>query len=372
MVAIVAAIVVCLSVAPRILGAVGALPPGLYEFGWSDILATWNDSRLPGHRVPYVDVPFAYPPVVGYIAGAISLIGDGYLAYALGWGAVIVVAAAGGAFAFAHHAGPRRALLYWAVAPQMLLLSGVNFDVLAAVFLGTAAIAARDGRDRLAAALLGLGTATKLFPAVSLPVCLWRLLSVAGRRRAIVAGAVFAVTLGILYLPASIAAFPATRFVGIYAALGANVDSPWILAERLIAGLGVDGHLVVLALTYTGFALTYLFVVLPRARTARDPAAVFGLATVSLLLWTRLYSPQYSLWLLPFFVLLPLRLRSFVLLTIADLGVFFTIYPLTLVIGDADPLRTPIFAALFTSVALRVVALVVVWRDILRVAEISR
>ena len=95
---------------------------------------------------------------------------------------------------------------------------------------------------------------------------------------------------------------------------------------------------------------------------------VSGLATVTLLLWSRLYWPQYSLWLLPSFLLLPLRARSFVLLTIADIGMFFTIYPLTLVLDGSDPLRTVFFAALFASVALRVVALIVIWRDIARVA----
>jgi hypothetical protein len=107
--------------------------------------------------------------------------------------------------------------------------------------------------------------------------------------------------------------------------------------------------------------------VLPRSRRAHDPVVGFGLATVTLLLWSRLYSPQYSLWLLPFFVLLPLRVRSFVLLTIADVGVFFTIYPLTLVIDPSDPLRSAFLAALFASVALRVVALILIWRDIARI-----
>jgi len=122
----------------------------------------------------------------------------------------------------------------------------------------------------------------------------------------------------------------------------------------------------VLALTYAAFAFTYVTLVLPRARRAHDPVVGFGLATVTLLLWSRLYSPQYSLWLLPFFVLLPLRARSFALLTIADVGVFFTIYPLTLVIDASDPLRTVFLAALFAAVALRVVALIVLWRDIAR------
>ena len=370
--AVIAALVVVLSVVPRILGAVGLLPHGLLELGWSDVLATWNDSRLPGHRLPYVDVPFAYPPVVGYIAGLVSLAATGYVTYAILWGLVIAAAAGAGAYSFARHAGPRRTLVYWACAPQLLLLSGINFDVLAAVLLGLAAIAARSGRGGRAGMLLALATATKLFPAVSAPVYVWRLLSTGERRRAIAVGIAFVGLLSAFYLPASLAPFPTIGFVGAYAVgIAANIDSPWVLLERGIGALGIDGHFAVLALTYVGFAITYLALVLPRARIAKDPAIGFGLATVTLLLWSRLYSPQYSLWLLPFFVLLPLRARSFILLTTADLGVFFTIYPLTLVVAESDPFRPAFFAALFAFVALRVVALIIIWRDVSRVARIS-
>ena len=366
-VAAIAASVVGLSVTPRVLGALGVLPHGLDLFGWSDILATWNDSRLPGHQLPYRDVPFAYPPVVGYLAGAISLLVSGPVGYAVLWGLVIAGAAAAGGYVFARHAGPRRTLLYWSCAPQLLLLGGINFDVLAAVLLGMAAISARAGRGQRTGMLLAVATATKLFPAVSVPPYLWRRISAKDPRQAIGVAGVYAVSLVALYLPASVAAFPATRFVGAYAVdIGANPDSPWALLERGIGAIGVDGHLAVLALTYAGFALTYVGLVLPRARLARDPVVGFGLATVTLLLWSRLYSPQYSLWLLPFFVLLPLRARSFVLLALADIGVFCTIYPLTLSVSPADPLQAVFFTVLFASVALRVVALAVIWRDIAR------
>lgn len=366
----VAALVVGLSVAPRVLGAIGALPHALLGLGWSDVLATWNDSHLPGHRLPYIDVPFAYPPVVGYVSGVISELSSGFVTYAILWGLAIAAAAAIGAHAFARHAGPRRALVYWACAPQLLLLAGINFDVLAAVLLGVAAMAARDGKHARTSMWLAIGTATKLFPAVSAPLHVWQLIAAGERRRAAFAAVVFIALVALLYLPASLAPFPASRFVGAYlVGVTANIDSPWVVAEWLIGAAGVDGRLAVLGLTYGGFALTYLILVLPRARVARDPAAVFGLATVTLLLWSRLYSPQYSLWLLPFFVLLPLRTRSFVLLTVADIGVFCTIYPLTLVLEGSDPLRSAFFAVLFTSVALRVVALIVIWRDIARVAS---
>ncbi|MEA2660928.1 MAG: hypothetical protein QOH08_500 [Chloroflexota bacterium] len=364
-VAAIAALVVGLSVTPRVLGAVGALPHDLVLFGWSDVLATWNDSRLPGHKIPYLDVPFAYPPLVGYVAGAISLLSGGFLAYALLWGVVIAAAAGAGAYLFARQAGHRRTLVYWACAPQLLLLSGINFDVLAAVLLGAAAIAARRRHDLRAGALLALGTAAKLFPAVSAPVHVWRIAASGDRRRAAAAAVAFAAVLAVLYLPAVLAPFSAARFIGAYAVgVTANIDSPWVIVEGLLNAAGLDGHVAVLAVTYAGFGLSYLLLVLPRTRAVSDPAVGFGLATVTLLLWTRLYSPQYSLWVLPFFVLLPLRVKSFVLLAIADIGVFFTIYPLTLVLDRSDPLQGVLLPLLFASVALRVVALIVIWRDI--------
>jgi hypothetical protein len=368
-VAVIAAVVVTLSLTPRILGAVGVLPPALLTLGWSDVLATWNDSRLPGHRIPYLDVAFAYPPAVGYIAGLISLLGDGFLAYAVLWGVVMALGAAAGAYVFARHAGPGRALLYWACAPQMLLLAGINFDVLAALCLGIAAIAARRRDDLRAGGWLAIGAATKLFPAICAPVYVWWLAQRSTWRRAAAAAAVFGAVLVALYLPAAVAPFPATRFVGAYAFVAANIDSPWVLVERAVSATGMDGRSVVLVLTAAGFGLTYVGLVMPRARIARDPVIGFGLATVTLLLWSRLYSPQYSLWLLPFFVLLPLRRRSFVLLSIADVGVFFTIYPLTLMMRETDPLWTTFLAALFVAIALRLVALVVIWRDLSRLAH---
>ena len=368
----IAALVVALSVTPRVLGAVGLLPHILLELGWSDVLATWNDSHLPGQKLPYLDVPFAYPPVVGYIAGAISLLVGGFVGYAVLWGVVIAAAAAAGALAFVRHAGSRRTLLYWACAPQMLLLSGINFDVLPAALLGAAAIAARRRTDLRVGAWLALATASKLFPAVALPAYLWQRAATGAPRRALVAAAVFGGVLAAVYLPAALAPYPATAFVGTYAlGIAANIDSPWVIVERAATAAGLDGRTAVLGVTYLGFGLTYLLLVMPRARRAADPAVGFALATVTLLLWSRLYSPQYSLWLLPFFVLLPLRARSFILLSVADIGVFFTIYPLTLVVAETDPLRPAFFAALFAFVALRVVALIVIWRDLSRLARIT-
>lgn len=72
-----------------------------------------------------------------------------------------------------------------------------------------------------------------------------------------------------------------------------------------------------------------ILAVMPRAARAADPAVGVALAAVALLFWTRLYSPQFSLWILPFFALLPLSRRALGALLLGDLAVFFTVYPLS-------------------------------------------
>src|SRR5207245_4906558 len=95
----------------------------------------------------------------------------------------------------ARAAALRRTLAYWSLAPQLLLLGGVNFDVLATALLVVAAVAQRSGRELAAMLGLAAGTATKLFPLASAPVTVLR-----GQRR-IAASAVFLATLLAFYLP---------------------------------------------------------------------------------------------------------------------------------------------------------------------------
>jgi hypothetical protein len=142
------------------------------------------------------------------------------------------------------------------------------------------------------------------------------------------------------------------------------------MVERLLGAFGVsDTAGAILLITFVGLIATYVLRVVPRAVRASDPAVAFLLATVALLFWSRLYSPQYSLWLLPFFVLLPLGGRLFALLCVADAGVFFTIYPLTLVPrGPDDQLGLVLLGALSAFVVLRHAALVAVWRAASRLA----
>jgi len=353
-----AACVVAVSVTPRILLAGGALPGALRPFVWSDALLTY-ERGLSGHRLPYVDTPFEYPPVVGILSGLFSLATDRAVVYVALWGLVLVVVAAATAAVLERAAGPRRTLAFFALTPQLVLLAGINFDLLATGLFAVAAIAARGRKETWSMAALALGTATKLFPAAAAPLAVIR-----GERKLLLA-ALFVAVLAVLYVPTSLGAGAgsSSTFGRYLAGIAPNLDSPWGLLSRALetAGFGAANTLV-LAVTLLGLAVTYLVAVLPRARTA-DPVACYGFAVLTLVLWSRLYSPQYSLWMLPLFVMLPLGGRTFALLAVADTLVFVSIYPLTLVRwsgGEALPIA--LLGVLVIGVLLRHLALFASWR----------
>ncbi|MDQ2953179.1 MAG: glycosyltransferase 87 family protein [Chloroflexota bacterium] len=362
--AIAAALVTLIGAIPRVLLAAGALPDALRPFVWSDTLLVY-ERGLSGHRLPYVDTPFEYPPLIGLISGALSLLAPGPAPFVAAWALIVAVTGACCA-ALLVASGHGRAWRSFVVAPQLLLLGTINFDLLPVLLLTLAVLAQRGGRVLTAMVALGLGTGAKLYPAASAPLSLAR-----GPRRALSAAA-FVAVLALLYLPTALQPYSSAAGVGFYAVgIRSNIDSVWGLAERLLTGLGLpNAPLLVLAATIGGLGLTYVGRVLPRAGRASDPAIGFCLATIAVLFWSRLYSPQYSLWLLPFFPLLGLGGRALALLTLADIGVFFTIYPLTLVrYGPDDLVPTVLLAALAAFVVLRHLALWRMWREVLARAD---
>lgn len=367
----VAALVCAASVLARVVILSTSVPTPFLVFGQSDVYETWRDAHLEGHVIPYFGTGFAYPPVIGYVAGVLSAVVSSPRSYLLGWGLVIVAAAAVTGALLAHAASTRRALAFWACAPQLLLFAGINFDVLAAAFATGTAILARRGQTERSLFLAAIGTATKFFPAAFAPLVVLRTAR-ANRGRALSAAAGFAFVLAIVYLPAAAAPYSQLAYSAQYAyGIGANFDSVWALPALMLQAAGIDPKTPILVISAIGLVATYLLLVVPRALRAADPVVGFALATATILLWNRFYSPQYDIWLLPFFALLPLRARTFVLLSVADVMVFITVFTLTLVLRPPDALRELFFAGVAAAVALRHVALIVFWRDMSRLAPSS-
>ena len=276
----------------------------------------------------------------------------------------MVVAAGVAGYLLASVAGTRRALGYWALTPQLLMLTGVNYDVLPVLITVAAVAASRSGRQTSALMLLVMGGLMKLFPFASAPVQLLR-----GERRVLMSIAALAVIVAVS-MPMLLAPRGTELLLFYPTGLEANVDSVWGILRSALLSAGLPADPVVTAITLGGLALTYLLL-LRRAARAQDPAIGYAIAIVVFLLWSRRYSPQYALWLLPFFALVPLPLRLFALLSVADVVIFFTIYPLTIRSGPADPPAVGI-AFLAGAVALRHVGLIGLLRALLARAAAPR
>lgn len=366
-VAIVAAGSVVLSSLPRIWLAAGALPDALRPFVWSDLYVSY-EQLLAGGQVPYWETVFYYPPGIGYIAGGFSRMAPDAATYLSLWTALLASAAGLAGWSLARAGDAWRALVYWSLSPQLLLHGGANFDILPTAAVVGAILLARHGRRLSALALLGLGTVLKAFPAAVAPLELDRMRP-DGRRLA-VGATVFGGVVLILALPSLLAPFPSTLSLPQYAQR-VNFDSPWGLVFEVAAATGREEVVLVLgATTIVGLIATYFLGVLPHARRARDPVVGAGLAVITVLLWSRLFSPQYTLWTLPFFVLLGIRSKLFLGLALADTLVFLTVYPLTLVRwAPNDLLALALLGGLAAAVALRHVVLVALWLAVARSAQ---
>ena len=354
---------VALSAAPRIALAAGVLPSGARAFIWSDVYATYVE-ELQGGKVPYVDTFFDYPPGIGYLAGIFVRIASGPVAYVVLWAAVAMVSAGVVALLLARESTPARALRFWSLSPQLLLYGGANFDAFAVLFVVAGVVLARQRRAAAAFAVLGAGTVVKLFPLVAALPELERLRRSRGWRRAAIAATTFVAVLAVLALPSLLAAHPAIEGVTMQGAR-TNFDSVWGLVLAALQAAGVPGApTIVVAASAIGLAATFV-VVLRRSEPRADAAALALLAILALLLWSRLYSPQYTLWVLPLLALAGPSRRALAILSVADVVVFATVYPLTLVAWPADAIApTILFGVLAVGIVARHIGLIVAWRAV--------
>ncbi len=85
------------------------------------------------------------------------------------------------------------------------------------------------------------------------------------------------------------------------------------------------------------------------------------LATIACLVTSKIYSPQYDLWIVPFFVLLPIRTKLVANFYAASFAVF------VLTASDDHVLHRPVSGyALGLAVVYRLIVYVLVARDVLR------
>jgi hypothetical protein len=346
--------------------------------------------------IPYLDFHVEYPPLA-LVPMTLPLLalptgGSDDLGYV--WRFTLaqgVLAAATGWLLFEATGRSRSTLVVWAVLVGLAWASvALRYD-LWPVLCALVAVLAVDRRPGAAGVALGLGTMLKLYPLGLLPVL--GAYALARRDRAgfvrIVVGCASVVILvmaaaWVLAGPASldwlryqqerglqIESVGAGLILGIHVLVGQPVDVVYAFGSIQVQASGSD--LLVAASPIEMAALLGLVTAVAAVRFRRDyarlgrvPGASVGLASAAavavLLVGSKVLSVQYVIWLLPFAIVLPLRMRW---LLVAITALSTAIY--TIDYTGLERLETPMIAALLVRNALLAILaawlVVEIWTD---------
>jgi len=234
---------------------------------------------------------------------------------------------------------PRRVLLF-ALGPPLILYAFHNWDLLAVGLSILGLYAFWRGADGWAGLLLGIGAATKLYPAFLLPAVGLAAWKRDGKPPLRMAGT-FVLGAAIFNVPLIIADFEGWKYPWKFQAdRTANFETSWFMVWRHTGGSWfTNGGLVDLLSGGAFVAGAGVLLIAESLRERVRPYALgFGIL-IAFLLTAKVFSPQYALWLLPFFVLLRLPIWSFAAFVVTDAAVWIAVSAYFLAIqyssGDA-------------------------------------
>ncbi|KKJ94084.1 glycosyltransferase family 87 protein [Micromonospora sp. HK10] len=370
---------------------------------YTDVLALYYAEGLNEGKVPYADHPVEYPVLTGYFMGAIGLpvhalgvddpsINQGQWFYnitalVLGGLAVTTVAV----ILALRRRRPWDAALF-ALAPALLLTATVNWDLLAvglAAFGLLAWARTRSGPGgivlaALSGVLLGLGGAAKLWPLFLLgPIVV--LAVRAGRiRAAVLAVLSAAVTVVAVNLPVAIPYRDNWgRFFELNSTRPIDWGTLWYIGRYLDGRINpsspgdlgpfewLNAHIPTLNwVSYLLFGLACLGVAALALFAPRRPrlGQLAFLVVAAFLIFSKVWSQQFVLWLLPLAVLARPRWGAFLAWQLAEVGYFVAFYGELLGTATSRPVFPEgvfVLAASFRLITVVVLCGFVI-RDILR------
>ena len=345
-------------------------PAAVARFGHLDIEEVLYGTGVLATHWPYWTFPFLYHPVIGWGSALLSYVAPHLVIIVLMWGLIVAIAAGAVAALLLPVVGRRRTLVFWSLSPQLLLFGGANFDALAVLSLVAAGALLARSRATASGIMVGVGTATKLFPIVGLPPFALSLFVHGAKRRAVALTIAAIAVLAVLDGPAIVAPFSLLGSgITPFHEASWGLDSIWT-PFALMLGTTLDPVTIdraVIAVSIAGLVASYGLLVIAPVLRGRDPNQHAWIGVCLVLLWTRLYSPQYAIWLLPVFALYVPRPGLLAFMALADALTFFTIFGL----GETapsfdDPVKLLMIAGLLIGVIARHAALVLLTLRTLR------
>ena len=224
-----------------------------------------------------------------------------------------------------------RALL-WAMAPAIVLYAFHNWDLLVVAAAVAGFYLWSKGQPIWASVLFGIGGAFKLYPIFFLAPLALELWVKGEKRDAIRSALAGGGTLLAINLPFMIANFDGWKITySFHEQRGPNYDTIWctIRDNCLSEPFWNPSTLNTITGVLTGvFFLAALGWGWRRAQKegVYPFIPVCGALLAAFLLWNKVHSPQYTLWLLPFFVLIRVNILWWVGYAIADLLVYVGVF----------------------------------------------
>jgi uncharacterized membrane protein len=230
----------------------------------------------------------------------------------------LMLAAAALATAWLLRPTGRRAYLF-AASPLLVLYAFHNWDLLPVAATVAAAVAWRNGRHGAAGALLGLGGIAKVYPLLLVPAFMAERVRHGDRRGAAVLAAAAAAIVIVANAPVALINEAGWRTPFTFQSnRPADINSIWAWLPH---------HLTVSHLNLVTAALTAALVVAAVVCVGRgvSPVATGAAIVAGTIAVGKVASPQYALWVVPFFSLLNVRTGWWLLFTVSEL-VFWTAF----------------------------------------------
>lgn len=313
--------------------------------------------------LPYVNRPVEYPVVIGFVAFAASWLGRTAGTFFLTNGGINAgLAVAMTALLWTRG---RDRIWRWALGAPVALYVFHNWDLVAMVPAVIGLYAFERHRDRAAGVALAIGASAKVFPGLVLaPLVAVRWCSGDRRGALRLLGSAVLTTI-VLNLPVAWASWSGwsypLRFQGGRAATWGSLWF-WALRVPLPTVSGFDPRDASNVLAGVALVTAIAMISIAAVRRALGAEAIGAAVIGAFLLANKVYSPNYDLWLVPFFVLLPITRRVWVGYCASVLAIFVLVY------GTFHGLwsRGTVETFLFPLVVIRAVTIIAVIRAALR------
>ncbi len=314
---------------------------------YTDVLALYYNEGLSDGQIPYAQHEVEYPVLTGVFMGVLGLpvhalgqarpqINQGRWFYNLN--ALVLGGLTVAAVALMLELRRRRPwdIAMFAVSPALFLTATVNWDLLAVAFAVFGLYAWARRYPALAGVLLGLGAAAKLWPGfILLPILLL------GLRTRRFADAMIAFTVGVVTWTAVnlpvLFGYPDAwwKFFRFNNTRAIDWGTSWYLGDHFPFAGAVphfswfDGHIpMVNLISYALFGLCCVGVVVLVFVAPRPPrlAQLAFLVLAGFLVFSKVWSQQYVLWLLPLAVLARPRWGAYLAWQAAEVLYFCAFY----------------------------------------------